>query len=62
MPSQGPSLKDLYEKVDDKLDKVTDRLSRMEKGLIVLTVLVVAPKIGAPSASELVGAVLHGLL
>ena len=54
-----PSFRDLYDvqrDADEKLDKVEARLSRMEKGFIFLTVLVASPKIGGPSASQLISA------
>jgi hypothetical protein len=57
-----PSFRDLYDvqrDADEKLDKVESRISRMEKGLIVLTVLVASPKVGGPSASSLVSGLLQ---
>ena len=55
----GPTFRDLYEqseKADLKIEKVNDRLSRMEKGFIVLAVLVASPKVGGPDAASLVKA------
>lgn len=54
-----PSFRDLYEvqeKTDEKIEKVNTRLSRIEKGFIVLTVLVASPKFGGPEAAKLITA------
>jgi hypothetical protein len=62
MSPDYPSFKDLYElqeRVDDKLEKQTSRLTRMERGLIVLAVLVASPKLGGPDAASLVSAVIQ---
>ena len=56
----GPSFRDLYElqeKITERLEKTTDRLSRMEKGFIALTLIVASPKIGGPDAAKLVASV-----
>jgi hypothetical protein len=56
---QSPSFRDLYEQTvnfDTKLEKVNDRLSRMEKGFIILTVVIASPKLGGPDASTFVTA------
>jgi hypothetical protein len=58
-PDGTPTFRDLYEsqeKTDAKIEKVADRLSRMEKGMIVLTLLVLSPKLGGPDATHLVQA------
>jgi hypothetical protein len=54
---EGPNFRDLYElqeKITAKIEKNTDRLSRMEKGFIALTLLVASPKIGGPDAAKLI--------
>jgi hypothetical protein len=59
---QSPSFRDLYEQTqvfDAKLEKVNDRLSRMEKGFIFLTVVIASPKLGGPDASSLVTAAIE---
>ena len=64
-PNSDPSFRDLYEvqeKVDGKIEKLSDRLSRLEKGLIVLTLLILAPKLGAPDASQLVASAIQFLV
>lgn len=52
-----PLFKDLYElsqATDAKIEKVTDRLGRMEKGFIFLTAVIASPKLGGPDAASLV--------
>jgi hypothetical protein len=59
---QSPSFRDLYEQTvnfDAKIEKVNERLSRMEKGFIILTVVIASPKLGGPDASSLVTAAIH---
>lgn len=51
----NPTFRDLYE-VQSKLDT---RMGRVEKGLILVAVAVVSPKLGGPSASQLVAALLN---
>lgn len=53
----GPTFRDLYEiqtKIDAKLDKNTDRLSRLEKGFLVLLLLMGVQKAGGPDPAKLV--------
>lgn len=52
-----PTFKDLYE-VQSKIDT---RMGRLEKGMIVLAVLVASPKLGGPSASQLVAVFLQNV-
>ncbi len=59
--NDNPTFKDLFEvqsKMQEKLDKNTDRLSRMEKGFIALTIMVASPKVGGPDAAKLIAHVL----
>lgn len=58
---EGPGFRDLfelYEKMIAKQDKITDRLGRVEKAVIVLVVLAASPKIGGPDAAKLVADVI----
>lgn len=64
MSPDYPSFRDLYEsqeKTDEKLEKVNSRISRIEKAVFVLILIVASPKVGGPRASDLVSAVLHSM-
>jgi hypothetical protein len=54
MPVERPSFKELYEAQTAKIADIEKRLSRMEKGFILLTAVIASPKIGGPDASKIV--------
>lgn len=57
----GPTFRDLYElqeKLQAKVEKTADRLSRVEKAVLVLMVVVASPKLGGPDAGKLVAQVI----
>ena len=59
-----PTFRDLYEtaeKADQKLEKVETRVGRVEKAVIVLVVVTASPKLGGPSASQLITALLNAV-
>lgn len=43
-----------------ELEKVSGRVGRVEKLLLVLIVMVASPKVGGPSAPQLISALLGG--
>jgi hypothetical protein len=44
--------------VQDRLDKLVDRVTKLERYMIVLACAVASPKIGGPDPAALVGAVI----
>ena len=69
MTPDYPSFRDLYEsaeKLDEKIDAVKDdvadvraEVSRVKYGLAFLALLVAAPKLGAPSAGDVIAVVIQ---
>jgi hypothetical protein len=62
MPVERPSFRELYETQTMKMDNIEKRLSRMEKGFILLTAVVAAPKVGGPDASRIIAEAVRNYL
>lgn len=61
MAPDSPSFRDLYESqtaTDGKIEKVNERLSRLERGFIVLGIAVLSPKLGGPDVATVIGSLL----
>lgn len=58
---EGPNFRDLYDlqaKIQERLEKQGDQITRLRNGLVVLAAVVASPKIGGPDAAKLVAEVL----